>query len=111
MLYEGSLRLPRKVFTTGVVVPAPDPVSHVTQLKLAMRTLQPAQPHSQSRNPVFVSRDLATSTRVFLQKDVVGRPLQYPYDGPYKVIQSGNQACVLNIYGKHETIDRLNQRS
>ncbi|CAM1292320.1 Uncharacterised protein r2_g148 [Pycnogonum litorale] len=56
----------------------------------------------------YVSR-LKSKIRQFLRHDAVRRPLQRPYDGPYKVLKHGYKTFSLDIKGKRQTvnIDRL----
>lgn len=50
-----------------------------------------------------MSRDQAT-TLVFLRRNAVRRPLQQPYDGPYKVVQRAKKVYVLDINEKHQAV-------
>ncbi|GFU78742.1 transposable element Tcb1 transposase [Trichonephila clavipes] len=39
------------------------------------------------QRPVFIHPGLLEATHVFLRRDMLRRPLQQPYDGPFKVLQ------------------------
>ncbi|CAN7975132.1 unnamed protein product, partial [Ixodes persulcatus] len=109
MLYGTTLRLPGEFFSNGPEDPAPDPTSYATKLKRIMRTIRPTPPRPQQRSAVYVSADLHSCTHVFLRRDAVRRPLQHPYDGPYRVITRGDKLFTIDINGRQETvsIDRL----
>lgn len=51
-----------------------------------MSSLQPVQPRS-SPKKTFVNQDLDTCTHFFVRVDAVRRPLQQPYQGPYRVLR------------------------
>jgi hypothetical protein len=46
----------------------------------------PVQAARHASSAVFVHKDLAESTHVFLEKDAVRRPLFPPYSGSYMVL-------------------------
>ena len=65
---------------------ARDPSELITQLRRHFEQLQPV-PEAQHASPtVFVYKDLADSTQVFLRQDEVRCFLEPPYSGPYKVM-------------------------
>ena len=66
-----------------------------------MQKLQPPAVRKQSQRKTHMGADLSTSTFVFVRHDAIKRPLQPPYDGPYKVLQRTN---------KHYTLDILTYR-
>ncbi|GFT31624.1 integrase catalytic domain-containing protein [Trichonephila clavipes] len=48
--------------------------------------------------------DLLEATHVFLRRDMLRRPLQQPYDGPFKVLQRKDKVFFLNINGKRVSV-------
>ena len=52
-----------------------------------MSNLRPAPPRTPSTRSSFFSKDLSSTTHVFVHHDAVRKPLQRPYDGPFKVLQ------------------------
>ena len=50
-----------------------------------MYHLQATPVRKQKATNVYVSPTLKSCTHVFIRHDVVRKPLQEPYDGPYKV--------------------------
>uniref|UniRef100_A0A183BGU2 Uncharacterized protein n=1 Tax=Echinostoma caproni TaxID=27848 RepID=A0A183BGU2_9TREM len=58
----------------------------------------------QQRTPVYVSRDLSSSTHVFLRVDSTRTPLQAPYTGPHRVIARKDKTAVVDVNGRKETV-------
>ena len=58
---------------------------------------------------MHVSDDLSTCTCIFVRHDAVRKPLQQPYDGPYKVHERADKQFTVDVKGKHNVIslDRL----
>ena len=109
LVYGTTLRLPGEFFDTSCANNAvPDPMCYVTKLKTAMQQLK-AVPLRQHHNKGFISKDLMTCTYVFVRRDAVRKPLQRPYDGPYKVLQITEKHFTVEVKGKEEVIpiDRL----
>ena len=86
-----------------------DPVNYATQLKTVMQKLQPTSVRRQQQRKIHISQDLHNCPFVFVRNDAVKKPLQSPYDGPFKVLQRTDKHFTLDIAGKEKTIslDRL----
>ena len=108
LVYGTTLRIPGEFFTstasTGV-----DAASYVEQLKATMRHLQATPPRVSDRPKVYISKDLTSSSHVFVRHDAVRKPLQQPYDGPFKVLLRSDKYFTLDINGRKDTVsvDRL----
>lgn len=74
-----------------------------------MEDLRPVPASRHCKNSVFVHKELMKSTHVFLRVDMVRRPLQPPYDGPFKVITRNNKFFTILMKGKEQnvSIDRV----
>lgn len=108
-VYGEQLRLPGDFFeSSGQDAPA-DYTDFLTRLQLTMRKLRPTPAVRHGTNKVFVHKDLATSSHVFLRNDAVRRPLQPTYTGPYRVIEAGDKFFKIAVKGKESnvSIDRL----
>ena len=107
LVYGTSLRLPGEFFVAKGNNNA-DPSSYVTQLKRTMQVLR-ATPTRQSSQPGYVGNALSTASHVFVRHDAVRRPLQQPYDGPYRVLNRSAKYYTLDLNGRSDTvsIDRL----
>ena len=80
----------RRFFTTTSTSKL-DPDSYETQLKTLMQTLQPPTVHKQREQNSYVNTDLTLCSFVFIRHGAVKKPLQPPYDGPFKVLQWTNK--------------------
>ncbi|CAI2738829.1 unnamed protein product [Dicrocoelium dendriticum] len=63
----------------------------------------------EQRRKSFVPQDLQRCPFVFLRLDGLRRPLERPYEGPFKVLQRKDRVFIIDRHGKREavTIDRL----
>ncbi|GFR05719.1 uncharacterized protein TNCT_728361 [Trichonephila clavata] len=68
-----------------------------------------SSPRHHGQHTIFVSKDLATCSRVFLRTDSLRKGLQPPYEGPYKVFDRTEKVFRILRHGKEvsESIDRL----
>ena len=108
LLYGTTLRLPGEFFSSGSQ-PTVDAAHYVTRLKSSMQTLRVVPPRSSTQQRVHVNPDLSKSSHVFVRHDAVRKPLQPPYDGPFKVLERADKFFTLDIHGRRDTvsIDRL----
>ena len=67
----------------------------------------PASRHSHTSR--YVPPTLHDSQYVFLRRDSHRTPFQRPYEGPFRVLQNGNKAFIIDYGGLRETVsvDRL----
>ncbi|XP_042911154.2 uncharacterized protein [Parasteatoda tepidariorum] len=86
-----------------------DPTDFVNKLRQHMQSLRPTPPKRHGDGKVFVHPDLTIASHVFLRQDMVRRPLQPPYSGPFKVLRRSEKVFYLDINGKTEavSIDRV----
>ena len=110
LVYGTTLRLPGEFFDSTVSAqPVQDPHTYVSRLRSTMQQLRPIPAsHHTSRTP-HISKDLATSTHVFIRHDAVRKSLQPPYDGPFEVIARADKFYTVLVNGHRQTIslDRL----
>uniref|UniRef100_A0A1X7TIX9 Integrase catalytic domain-containing protein n=1 Tax=Amphimedon queenslandica TaxID=400682 RepID=A0A1X7TIX9_AMPQE len=81
LVYGTSLRLPGKFFSPSHS-DFTDSETNVTKLKSVMGKLSPVPTRLPVTQKSFVSKDLNSTTHVFIRHDAVRKPLQQPYDGP-----------------------------
>ena len=108
LVYGTTLRLPGEFFDSTSANNTLDAASYVVRLKTAMQQLQATPTRQHNRPKVHVSKDLASCTHVFIHDDV-RKPLQHPYDGPYKVVRRSSKHFTVDIRGRQDVIslDRL----
>lgn len=107
MVYGSQLRLPGDFFVQ-TTIPATEH-DFVKQLRTAMRGLKPSSTSNHSSTAVFIEKDLRTSPYVFVRTDSIRRPLQTPYEGPFRVLGRADKYFSLDFAGKRKnvSIDRL----
>jgi transposase InsO family protein len=88
---------------------APDTDRHLERLRDTVGQLRPVPTSAHCTPPTAVPHDLNSAKFVFVRRDGYRKPLQPPYDGPYKVTEAGNKTFKLKIGNREETvsIDRL----
>ena len=108
LIYGTTLRLPGEL-----LAPTPDPEQYsvqdfATRLKNVMKGLQPVQPRV-SPTKTFVHQELDTCTHVFVRVDSVKKPLQQPYQGPFKVLRRTRKNFTIDRNGSTDVvaIDRI----
>ena len=109
LVYGTTLRLPGEFISPSSSFSPSDYTDYITRLRSFMADLKAIPPRTVSTYPSFVHPTLMTTTHVFVRRDSVKRPLQRPYDGPYKVLKRTDKFYTLDINGTHDTvsIDRL----
>ncbi|XP_017477611.1 PREDICTED: uncharacterized protein LOC108367503, partial [Rhagoletis zephyria] len=107
LVYGTSLKLPCDFFNnTSDLSPSDD---FVKQLKSSMNSLRPIEVKHKSNRSVFVHKDLASCTHVYVRQDSIKKSLQPPYDGPYLVLSRNDKVFNIKINDstKSISIDRL----
>ena len=109
LVYDTTLRVPGEVFSRIGDDMLADPTTYVTHLKSAMQRLNTPPVRKQLQQNVYVSRDINGCTHVFVRRDSIWKPLQCPYNGPYKVIERTAKHFTVNIKVRPEVVslDRL----
>ena len=107
LVYGTTLRLPGEFFQQPI--PVDDPASLVQRLKSAMHQLKAPPVRSQTQRKVHIDEELSSCTHVFVRNDSVRKPLQPPYDGPYRVLSREDKHYKLDLNGRQDTVsvDRL----
>ena len=101
-MYGTTLRLPGAFFSTPAV--DSDPSGYVTDLRNRMRALKATPPRPAVNVSPRVSNALNDATHVFVRHDAVRKPLQPPYDGPFRVLSRSDNYYTLDINGRTDTV-------
>ena len=102
LVFGTTLRLPGEFFTPRNI-DSMGMLTYVQRLSTYMQSLSPAQTRIQQRK-VFMPSELLTCSHVFLRIDAVRRPLQQPYEGPFRVISRHEKTFKIDRRGRIETV-------
>nr|VZI46491.1 unnamed protein product [Spirometra erinaceieuropaei] len=108
LVFGATVRLPGEMISLTPQGAVEDPTNPLHRLRQFMRTLSPVPPRS-SASPSYLEKDLATCSHVYLRCDRVRRPLEPPYDGPFRVISRGTKNFRIQRGTREEvvSVDRL----
>ncbi|BHF76606.1 hypothetical protein SprV_0501970500 [Sparganum proliferum] len=108
LVFGSTVRLPGEMISPTPQSAVEDPTNLLHRLRQFMRTLSPVPPRS-SASPSYLEKDLATCSHVYLRCDRVRRPLEPPYDGPFRVISRGTKNFRIQRGTREEvvSVDRL----
>ena len=108
LVYGEPLRLPGEFFQAAA--PHSTDLSEFTsRLRQFASKLQPSPAARHIKRKIFIFKDLALCSHVFLRDDSLRGALQPPYTGPYEVLERGEKTFKISIKGKSVTvsIDRI----
>lgn len=108
LVYGEPLRLPGEFFDPGTAGTT-DVTEYTARLRQFANNLKPVPASRHTRQSIFVYKDLATTSHVFLREDALRASLQPAYTGPHPVIERNDKYFKLLIKGKTVTVtaDRL----
>lgn len=110
LTYGCNLRLPADFFSDSRPTPATMDYNFVEKLRTIIDNNKPRNPRSHPNNKkIFVHQDLMTCSHVFLRTDAVRKPLQTPYEGPYKVLSRNGKVFIIQLHKRQSavSVDRL----
>ncbi|BHF78125.1 hypothetical protein SprV_0602123500 [Sparganum proliferum] len=107
-VFGATVRLPGQMISPIPRVAVEDPTNLLHRLRQFLRTLSPVPPRP-SVSESYLEKDLATCSHVYLRCDRVRRPLEPPYDGPFRVISRGTKNFRIQRGTRDEvvSVDRL----
>ncbi|BHF83478.1 hypothetical protein SprV_0902662100 [Sparganum proliferum] len=103
LVYGTSLRQPGELVSPSNTLTFFEPCSYVERLRSVMRNLCTTPPRASPANS-FIPPYLDKCDFVLVRHDAVRRPLQPPYDGPYKVLRRSDKTVVIVRNGKTDTV-------
>ncbi|GFQ79249.1 retrovirus-related Pol polyprotein from transposon 412 [Trichonephila clavata] len=108
MIYGAPIRLPGEFLCPSKQ--SANPITFVGRLRESMQRLSPPTTRHHGQHTIFVIKDLATCSHVFLRADSPRKGLQPPYEGHYKVFDRTKKVFRFLRHGKEVpvSIDRLN---
>ena len=107
LVYGTDLHLPGEMFET----PRTDalPPGYLQDLKETMRNVLPPPTAYHGTRSTYSPTNLGHTGWVYVRSDGHRTPLQRPFTGPFKVIETGSKFFRIDIKGKeeHVSVDRL----
>lgn len=109
LVYGTTLSLPGAFFSPHPADSSLDHSSYVTNLRTRMQKLKASPPRPTPQSDASSRDTLQDATHVFIRHDAVRKPLQPPYDGPYKVLDRAPRHYTVEVKGHQDTVsvDRL----
>lgn len=109
LVYGMTLRLPAEFLSPSSSPVDPNPTEFVDHLRTIMQSLAPTPASSHCEPGSFVHPSLSSCSHVFVRHGGVKKPLQTPYDGPFRVLEKTDKHYTILINNKSMTIsvDRL----
>ncbi|BHF60405.1 hypothetical protein SprV_0100337000 [Sparganum proliferum] len=108
LVFGTTLRLPGEMVTPTSRGAEETPENFVHRLRQFMRSLSPVPPRAPSTEP-YVEKGLANCTHVFVRCDRVRKPLESPYEGPFRVLARNSKTFRILRGDKEDvvSIDRV----
>ncbi|GBP65081.1 hypothetical protein EVAR_46875_1 [Eumeta japonica] len=77
---------------------------YIARLRSFVRKLQPSPASRHGERAIFVYKDLATTTHVFLREDTIRSTFQPAYTGPQEILKRGDKIFTILVNGKQTTV-------
>lgn len=108
LTYGCTLKLPGEFFDSKKSEPS-DPHTLVNEIRDHIRKLKSVPDRQRNSRTLFIHPDLKSCEFVFIRNDAVRKPLQPPYDGPFKVLSRSNKVYNVQLPRRRVrvSIDRL----
>ena len=102
-----TLCLPGEFFNSNPSLSFADPAGYVTQLNAIMAKLKAPPVRKQSPKKLYLNNDLSSYTHVYIRHEGTRKPLQRPYEDPYKALKWDDKQ--VEVKGRQDTLslDRL----
>ena len=103
MVFGTTVRLLGEFISSSDDIGNLDPGDYVNRLRHHMQKIQAPPTRLQQRQP-HIPVDLDKCTHVFVRHDAVRKPLQVPYDGPFRVLKRTDKFFALDFNGRRENV-------
>ena len=104
LVYCSTLRLPGELLTSQPVLAPSSVQDFAATLTESLASLRPVRPRTPKNATAFTSQDLDSCSHVFLRVDSVRRPLQQPYQGPFKILRRTRKTFTLDVNGATQSV-------
>ena len=111
-MYGTTLRLPGEFFVQNQgshAQPSVADMTYVSRLKETMHSLAAIPPRQPSGRRMHVSEALSNCSHIFVRFNAVKKPLQQPYNGPYRVLSRSAKQYYTIDYNGHPTVISLDR--
>lgn len=107
MVYGQTLRLPGDFYDPPTTTISDE--NYVKKIRDTITNLKPMSNKHPTSKTIFVHPDLGSCTHVFVRNDFVRKPLQPPYNGPFRVLERSPKVYIIqqNERKVRISIDRL----
>ena len=114
LVFGTALHIPGEFFQNTVSVQdAPTdsvpPTEFLRHLQETMHSVLPPPPKFHGQHPTYTPSNLAATGFVYVRRDAHRGPLQRPYTGPFRILDTAEKHFILDINGRSDavSIDRL----
>lgn len=110
LVYGEPLCLPGEFISISAAPNTVEDASNLAvQLKNFMADLRPTPASRHGQRPIFVSKDMNSTSHVFLRDDMVRPSLKPPYLGPYKVVARKDKTITISTGNRNVevSLDRV----
>ena len=110
LVYGTTLTLPADLVLPTTNSNFADPSSFVQRLKVIMSKVIPKESRVNSNVSEYIPKDLKEAKWVLVRKDATRKPLELPYQGPFRVVHVADKTVrIINNSGRKEniSIDRV----
>lgn len=109
LVFGEPLRLPGEFFSHETTGYTTDITDFSARMKKFAENIRPVPTQHHAKYKIFVYKDLATCSHVFLREDALRGSLQPAYTGPHEVLKRGAKYFQVDVKNKSVTvsIDRL----
>lgn len=107
MVYGEKLRSPSELVTSNQFTQNPSYL--ISELQNFLWNLKPPPASKHTKKDSFIFKELDSCTHVMVRTDMIKKPLQQPYKGPFEVVRRQSKFFTIQINNKHKniSIDRL----
>lgn len=108
MVYGSTLKVPAEFFDSEEL--DANPQVFLEEFRRIMRRLRPKPTAHHIKGQLFNYKDLYSCTHVFLRQGMTKRPLDQPYQGPYRIIERlSDRVFAIEVNGgvSHVSVERL----